>query len=886
MTDVVANFTLGEEPSLTADFELGNEESLSAEFVLPNALYHDRLAHRDYPDQHPISAITNLQESINTINSTLDGKQDTLIAGANIQIEDNVISATDTRYTAGTGISIQGNVISNTQTSAEWGNIQGALTNQTDLWNTLSGLGSQIDANHTEIGIIGQTIGGYGNIVTHDVNEFATAAQGAKADTAVQPAAISNMVTTNTGQTISGAKTFSNTVTMAGQTPIAASHNYNSYAVFQRLPNTREQIFSNGGDKLRLRGSETRPQYNGNDLALYSDVTAEGADLTAHINNKNNPHEVTKAQVGLGNVSNLAPADLPVSTATQSALDAVNNDIDDIEELIPNQATVSNQLADKSFVNSSISTNTANFIGTFSSVQDLEDYSGTVTNNDYAFVETTDTVGNTFYDRYKYTDSTNSWQFEYELNNSSFTANQWAAINSGATSTNIGQIATNTNAITSINTTIGGYGNIVTYDVDDFATASQGAKADTAVQPADLATVATTGDYDDLIDKPTIPVVDQVYDATSSNAQSGVAVASAISGLQSLSAGDGINISSGVISVTAPAIVNNVAQYFSYVSIDGRSGTRANSSVSIAAKGNVGSGSISIGYDSYASGMASVAIGQGSVCSAIDSVAIGQESEANSGYSVAVGRRAKVAANCDTSIQLGAGLNNVYGTFQVGRYQMLEFSTGKIPNARINIDSQPASLSNNAVSSDGVYTALNDKQDTLVSGTNIKTINNNSILGSGDLTLDGLPSQAGHSGEFLTTDGTNASWADVDALPSQTGHSGDVLTTDGTDASWVDTDTIYPVIETYVNGASWYRVYSDGWIEQGGFVSSVSGDYTVNFLKPFVDTNYTILKTMSTNSTAGGMQYKQFAFFSRTASSATTATASADFSWYACGYGA
>ena len=37
------------------------------------------------------------------------------------------------------------------------------------------------------------------------------------------------------------------------------------------------------------------------------------------------------------------------------------------------------------------------------------------------------------------------------------------------------------------------------------ATAAQGAKADTAVQPGDLATVATTGDYNDLLNKPTIP---------------------------------------------------------------------------------------------------------------------------------------------------------------------------------------------------------------------------------------------------------------------------------------------------------------------------------------------------------------------------------------------
>lgn len=47
-----------------------------------------------------------------------------------------------------------------------------------------------------------------------------------------------------------------------------------------------------------------------------------------------------------------------------------------------------------------------------------------------------------------------------------------------------------------------------------------------------------------------------------------------------------------------------------------------------------------------------------------------------------------------------------------------------------------------------------------------------------------LPSQTGQSGKFLTTDGTDASWAAVDALPSQTGQSGKFLTTDGTDASW------------------------------------------------------------------------------------------------------
>ena len=41
-------------------------------------------------------------------------------------------------------------------------------------------------------------------------------------------------------------------------------------------------------------------------------------------------------------------------------------------------------------------------------------------------------------------------------------------------------------------------------DVGYFATAAQGALADTATQPADLATVATTGSYTDLINQPTL----------------------------------------------------------------------------------------------------------------------------------------------------------------------------------------------------------------------------------------------------------------------------------------------------------------------------------------------------------------------------------------------
>lgn len=112
-------------------------------------------------------------------------------------------------------------------------------------------------------------------------------------------------------------------------------------------------------------------------------------------------------------------------------------------------------------------------------------------------------------------------------------------------------------------------------------------------------------------------------------------------------------------------------------------------------------------------------------------------------------------------------------------------------------------------------------QEPLVSGTNIKTINGTSLLGSGDITTEAIqvstmPTAAadelGKVYQFIGTTGTYThgyfyecvsdgqtpatySWSQLNVqptpsgLPSQTGNSGKFLTTDGTDASWSDTFT-------------------------------------------------------------------------------------------------
>ena len=127
------------------------------------------------------------------------------------------------------------------------------------------------------------------------------------------------------------------------------------------------------------------------------------------------------------------------------------DDIDAIEEKIPAAASSSNKLADVDFVNSSISTATATFRGAYNLVSDLHlavdatheqiaTLLGTVINeadkNDYAYVQipTSAETPTQIASVEKYTFTPDGWAFAYALNNSGFTAAQWAAINSGITS--------------------------------------------------------------------------------------------------------------------------------------------------------------------------------------------------------------------------------------------------------------------------------------------------------------------------------------------------------------------------------------------------------------------------------------------------------------------
>lgn len=134
---------------------------------------------------------------------------------------------------------------------------------------------------------------------------------------------------------------------------------------------------------------------------------------------------------------------------TDTSREAVSNKAQVVVDSSTTDYPSSKAVAD--FVNSSIATNTANFLGTYDVVEDLGlstsatnsqiatalgnyTFATTPTNNDYVFaaIDLYLDTGADEYRRFKFNGT--AWAYEYTLNNSSFTAAQWDAINSGLSS--------------------------------------------------------------------------------------------------------------------------------------------------------------------------------------------------------------------------------------------------------------------------------------------------------------------------------------------------------------------------------------------------------------------------------------------------------------------
>ncbi len=89
------------------------------------------------------------------------------------------------------------------------------------------------------------------------------------------------------------------------------------------------------------------------------------------------------------------------------------------------------------------------------------------------------------------------------------------------------------------------------------------------------------------------------------------------------------------------------------------------------------------------------------------------------------------------------------------------------------------------------------------------------------------------------------------------------------------------------HGYMWYRLWSDGWLEQGGYLKGASSDIKLTFFMPFADTSYHISKHNESNSG------NQLSSYSAMTWNHTTTTldirlvgAAVPITWYACGWSA
>lgn len=370
--------------------------------------------------------------------------------------------------------------------------------------------------------------------------------------------------------------------------------------------------------------------------AVAEAVGAVNTALTTHTSNTSNPHQVTKDQVGLGNVDNTSDADKPVSTAMQTALD---------NKVTKNVAITGATKCKITYDEKGLVTAGADL-----QAGDIPDISATYQTK---------------------LSATNKLSTDYI-----------SGLSTVATS--------------------GDYGDLLNKPTIPAAQVNSDWNSTTGVteilNKPTLSLVATSGDYNDLLNKPYIPagvVVDQTYNSSSTNPQSGTAVAEAVSG-----------------------------------KID------ANTAIT-------GGTKCKITYDSK--GL----------------VTAGADLSASDIPSLTLSKISDVTAS-------SAEINKLTGL------QTTAAELGYV----------------HGVTSD-IQTQISGKQAELVSGSNIKTINNQSILGSGDLVIDSLPSQTSQSGKFLTTDGTDASWANIPTeIPTQAGNSGKFLTTDGSAVSWATVDAL------------------------------------------------------------------------------------------------
>jgi hypothetical protein len=214
--------------------------------------------------------------------SALNAKQDTLVSGTNIKTVN------------GTSVLGSGNI--SISSAVAWGGVTGTLSNQTDLQTALDG---KVDENSAITGATKTKI-------TYDAKGLVTA--GADATTADIASSTDKRYVTDAQLVVVGNTSGTNTGDNA------------TNSQYSGLATSKQDALVSGTNIKTINSTSLLGSGN---VAVEPTITATtSAD---YYRGDKTFATLNKAAVGLGNVDNTSDANKPVSTATQTALDAKTN---------------------------------------------------------------------------------------------------------------------------------------------------------------------------------------------------------------------------------------------------------------------------------------------------------------------------------------------------------------------------------------------------------------------------------------------------------------------------------------------------------------------------------------------------------------------------------
>lgn len=355
MTDVNVDFVLENDEPIRADFDVEQGNTLVADLIVQGSNDHNVLINRGMDNQHPISAITDLQDTLDTLHGEIGELDHTIgtygdivthntdefataeqgaLADTALQPGDNISElVNDSHYATETyvdnGLSAKQDVISDLSTIREGASLGATAVQRVETGNS----NGAIRVDGRDVAVKGLESAAYTS-----ASDYATSAQGALADTALQPndniselnnnvgyitsdSLPTNYVTTDTNQTIGGTKTFSNSLYMSASSGgLYAGYNNSSIFEYSQFSET----FGNILRTLTFTGYGEHPSYSDpygttTDIALISDIPTNVSQLN------NDSGYITSASIPTNYVTTDTSQTIGVSKAFSQPLIVADN---------------------------------------------------------------------------------------------------------------------------------------------------------------------------------------------------------------------------------------------------------------------------------------------------------------------------------------------------------------------------------------------------------------------------------------------------------------------------------------------------------------------------------------------------------------------------------